>query len=77
MSMDLRKTREKLQPVLVRVFCPKCDRGQMRSTGHGYTTLETEWEHACDACDHRLWLSANYPRVEHDPVACDAARIAP
>lgn len=41
--------------------------GEMRGTGHGFTQLETNWEHKCNTCGRTEWTTGNYPMILHLP----------
>lgn len=60
---------EPITPVYRHWMCRQdgCD-GEMRGTGHGFTQLETNWEHRCDKCNREEWARANYPRVAYLPI---------
>jgi hypothetical protein len=60
---------EPVTPVWRHWLCPKdgCD-GEMKSTGHGLTTLSTSWQHRCTKCQHEALAGANYPRVAYLPI---------
>lgn len=44
-----------------------CD-GEMKKTGQGFTTMQTEWQHRCTKCGHEERASTNYPRVAYLPI---------
>lgn len=60
-----------MKKVIVRVRCPKCEKGEMLSTGNGFSnSAGSWWEHRCDQCGHRKQLSpGESPRefVEYEP----------
>lgn len=58
---------EPITTVYRRWVCPKC-LGEMKSTGKGFTTMSTSWEHRCDSCGHEEWANCNYPRVAYLPI---------
>jgi hypothetical protein len=42
--------------------------GEMKSTGRGYATLGTVWEHCCDRCSRTEGADFTYPRIAWLPL---------
>lgn len=60
-----------------RLYCP-CG-GEIRSTGHGVTTMSTSWQHQCVKCGEKRWLQEkSFPKLMyHEDAENNAAELAP
>jgi hypothetical protein len=64
-----RERRVNVRPVRVHCSCAVdgCD-GEMLNTGRSFTTLHTEWEHACSRCGRVEWFRVSYPYVRFEDM---------
>lgn len=57
---------ENVKPVYRHWLCPQEDcEGEMIGTGHGMTTMGTDWQHRCNKCRYEEWTNANYPKITY------------
>lgn len=55
-----------MRVVEVHMRCPKCLKGEMLSTGHGFSSWgPTEWDHKCDKCGAGHPYTTRYPSVQY------------
>ena len=62
-----REERTELKTYRVRVYHVGCG-GEYKSTGQGFTTMDTSWLNRCDKCRHEVWSDRTYPYTEHKPA---------
>lgn len=48
-------------------ICPKCDAGQMISTGEAYMTNPVKYFHVCNVCEYSASLSGGerFPKINY------------
>lgn len=67
LSVEKREGRVKVRPVRVELHCDVngCA-GLMRSTGVGFTQIDTTWNHRCSMCGiEEGVVNATYPYIEY------------
>lgn len=58
----------RLVPIKKSWSCPKCDTGEMISTGEAYMTNPPMYFHVCDKCGDALALRGGqkFPRIDYE-----------
>lgn len=57
--------RREIQTFEVDYICPKCKKGNMRSTGICYYTNPVQYQNKCNACGHTDTMDKTYPYVDY------------